>query len=75
MPGRTLLNVSAGAKLKALGPLSDLSLKLGISNLTDQRYWATIDSNGFSNSDPAGTAQTLLPAAPRQLFVTLSARL
>ena len=75
VPARTVLNMSAGAKLKSLGPLSDLSVKVGISNLTDQRYWATIDSNGFSNSDPNGTAQTLLPAAPRQLFVTLSARL
>ena len=75
VPGRILLNVSAGAKLKSLGALSDLSVKLGISNLTDQRYWATIDSNGFTNSDPGGTAQTLLPAAPRQVFVTLSARL
>ncbi|WP_366416334.1 hypothetical protein [Novosphingobium sp. 32-60-15] len=39
-------------------------------NLFDKRYVATIGSNGFGFS---GDNQTLLAAAPRQVFVTLKA--
>ena len=72
---RTLLNLSAGYQRKAWGLLSDVRMTLGITNLLDTRYVATLGSNGFSNSDPNGTAQTLLPGAPRQVFVSIGARL
>ncbi len=35
---------------------------------------STIGSNGFTNTDPTGTGQTLLAGAPRQVFVTLGGR-
>jgi iron complex outermembrane receptor protein len=75
VPSRTLLNLSAGYKAKSLGFLQEATVQLGVYNLTDQRYISTIGSNGFSNSDPTGMGQTLLPGAPRQVFLTFSAKL
>ncbi|OYZ14194.1 MAG: TonB-dependent receptor [Sphingomonadales bacterium 28-64-96] len=48
--------------------LNGLAVEGTVSNLFDRRYVATIGSNGFGF---AGDNQTLLPAAPRQFFVTL----
>ena len=64
-----------GRLLVRLGFLSEATVQVGVSNLTDRKYVSTIGSNGFSNSDPTGTGQTLLVGAPRQVFVTLSAKL
>ena len=75
VPSRTLFNLSGGYRMKSLGFLSDAALNVGVSNLTDQRYISTIGSNGFSNSDTTGMAQTLLTGAPRQVFVTLVAKM
>jgi len=44
-----------------------------VANAFDEDYISTVGSGGFSNSDAAGTAQTLLPGAPRQVFFTLKA--
>jgi iron complex outermembrane receptor protein len=75
VPERTLFNLSGGLRTKSLGFVSEATLQLSVSNLFDKKYISTIGSNGFSNSDPSGTAQTLLVGAPRQLFLTLSAKL
>lgn len=75
VPSRTLFNLSGGYRTKSLGFVSEATLQVGVSNLTDRKYVSTIGSNGFSNSDPTGTGQTLLVGAPRQVFVTLSAKL
>jgi iron complex outermembrane receptor protein len=48
--------------------LNNLAIEGTVTNLFDRRYVATIGSNGFGF---AGDNQTLLPAAPRQFFVTL----
>ncbi|OYQ30686.1 TonB-dependent receptor [Sandarakinorhabdus cyanobacteriorum] len=48
--------------------LNGLAIEASASNLFDRRYVATIGSNGFGFS---GDNQTLLPAAPRQFFLTL----
>lgn len=73
--GRTLMNLAGGYRWpKALG-LSEIALSGGVTNLANKKYVSTIGSNGFVNSDPGGTFATLLPGAPRQLFVTLSAKL
>jgi iron complex outermembrane receptor protein len=48
--------------------LNNLAIDGTVTNLFDRRYVATIGSNGFGFS---GDNQTLLPAAPRQFFVTL----
>lgn len=42
--------------------------------MTNEEYFSTIDSNGFVNSEPNGTTQTLLLGAPREFFVSLRAR-
>ncbi|HEX5755165.1 MAG TPA: TonB-dependent receptor [Arenimonas sp.] len=46
-------------------------LQLNATNLFDARYFATVGSNGFRPSDPAGTNYTLLAGAPRQLFLSV----
>ncbi|MBB2487851.1 TonB-dependent receptor [Mitsuaria sp. WAJ17] len=73
--GRTLLNLSAGYRSKSLGFVSEGSFTIGVSNLTNKKYISTVGSNGFSNDDPKGTAQTLLTGAPRQVFLSFSAKL
>ncbi|MFX7980956.1 hypothetical protein ABTK42_19195, partial [Acinetobacter baumannii] len=56
--GRTLFNLSGGLRTKSLGFLSEGSVQLGVTNLTDRKYISTVGSNGFGNS---GDSQTLLP--------------
>ena len=75
VPARTLVNLGAGYRWKSWGQLSDISLRAQISNLGNTSYVATLGSNDFSNSDRPGTNQTLLPGAPRSVYLTLSARL
>ncbi|MDC7684664.1 TonB-dependent receptor [Asticcacaulis sp. BYS171W] len=48
-----------------------IEVQLNVTNLTGADYIATIGSGGFTNSDTAGTAMTILPGAPRQAFVTV----
>ncbi len=69
-----LLNVGVGYRFKPFGPAKELVLQADGTNLTDEEYYSTIDSNGFVNSDPNGTTQTLLLGAPRQYFVSIKAR-
>jgi iron complex outermembrane receptor protein len=54
--------------------IEEFVIQADATNLTDEYYFSTIDSNGFVVSDPNGTAQTLLAGAPRQYFVSLKAR-
>ena len=75
VPSRTLLNGMIGYKLGNATGMSDAVLQLSITNITDQKYISTIGSNGFSYSDPQGTSQTVLPGAPRALFLSLSGKL
>lgn len=72
---RTLLNASVGYRLANLAGLKEASLQLSVTNLSDQRYVSTVGSNGFVNSDPTGTVQTLLAGAPRAVFLSFSAKL
>lgn len=68
-----MMNLALGYRFGNLGAAKDLTLQLDVTNLLDKDYIATVGSGGFGNSDLAGTAQTLLPGAPRQLFVSLKA--
>lgn len=68
-----LLNLSVGYRFQDLGALKQLTAQLDITNLTDEDYISTVGSGGFSNTDPNGTAQTLLPGAPQQAFFSLKA--
>jgi iron complex outermembrane receptor protein len=56
---------------KDLGFGKDLKVSLTLSNLLDKKYIGTIDSNGFTESDPHGTFTTLLTGAPRQAFLSV----
>lgn len=75
VPGRVLVHLGAGRHLGTLGALNTARLQLNVHNLGDHRHIATLGSNDFVNSDPAGNAQTLLPGAPRQFQLSFSARL
>ncbi|MBV8603090.1 MAG: TonB-dependent receptor [Pelomonas sp.] len=74
VPGRTLLNLSAGYRFPAMAYLKASSVQLNVTNLGDVRYISTLGSNGFVNTDPNGTAQTLLPGAPREFTVTFAGK-
>ncbi|MDO9319351.1 MAG: TonB-dependent receptor [Gammaproteobacteria bacterium] len=68
-----MVNVALGYHFGDLGALKDLTAQLDVTNLMDKDYISTVGSGGFSNSDLAGTAQTILPGAPRQMFMTVKA--
>jgi iron complex outermembrane receptor protein len=68
-----MMNLALGYRFGTIGAAQDLTLQLDVTNLLDKDYISTVGSGGFGNSDFAGTAQTLLPGAPRQLFVSLKA--
>jgi iron complex outermembrane receptor protein len=70
----TLLNVGAGYRLTVTSAIREIVVQLDATNVTDEEYFSTIDSNGFTTSDPSGTFQTLLLGAPRQLFLSFKAR-
>ena len=53
------------------GFMNGWSIEGVATNLFDKKYVSTIGTNGFANSDPNGTYQTLLAGAPQQFFVTL----
>jgi iron complex outermembrane receptor protein len=70
--GRVVMDASIGIKVpEGMGFLTGFALEGSVTNLLDKEYVSTVGSGGFGNSDPAGTAMTLLPGAPRQFFVTL----
>jgi len=70
----SLWDLGGGYRWKQVGPAKDVSLKVGINNLFDKKYFAFGD-NPFPASDPNGTSYNLLSGAPRSAFVTLSAKL
>ncbi|ESQ85190.1 hypothetical protein AEAC466_05630 [Asticcacaulis sp. AC466] len=67
VPSNTLTDLTVGYRFETIGT----TLQLNVTNLTDERYISTIGSNGFVNSDASGTSQTILPGAPRQVFVSV----
>jgi iron complex outermembrane receptor protein len=69
----SVVNLSAGYRFGNLGMLKELTAQVDVTNLLDKDYISTVGSGGFGNSDPSGTAQTLLPGAPRQMFLSLKA--
>jgi len=71
--GYSIVNLGLGYRFGDLGLLQGLTAQLDVTNLFDEEYIATVGSGGFSNSDPNGTAQTLLPGAPQQWFFSLKA--
>jgi iron complex outermembrane receptor protein len=69
----TLLNAGIGIRLPSIGAIEALTVQADVTNLADKKYFGTIDSNSFTESDADGTAQTLLRGAPRQYFLSIKA--
>jgi iron complex outermembrane receptor protein len=72
--GRFLTNVAGGYNRKELGPLQDLKLQLSIYNLTGEKYYSSIGTNGFDATDPTGESATLQVGSPRTFVGSLSVR-
>jgi len=68
VPGRALVDASAGWRLGGEGWTRGLAIQASVTNLFDKDHVSTIGSNGFGNT---GDRQTLLAGAPRQWFLTL----
>lgn len=68
----TTLDVGFGYDFGNVGPMKGAKLSLNITNLTDNRYVANLDSSVFAPDDAAGTIPILHSSAPRQIFGTLS---
>ncbi len=68
---RTLLDLTVGLRLKGIARVKDLTAQFNVTNLADEEYISTVGSAGFGNS---GDRQTLLNGAPRQMFLTLTAK-
>jgi iron complex outermembrane receptor protein len=73
--GFSMVNMSVGYRLGDLGFIKELTAQIDVTNVLDETYISTVGSGGFVNADPDGTAQTLLPGAPRQWFFSLKASL
>jgi len=73
--GHTLVDLTAGYRFgESAGFAKGWEIQANVTNLFDKKYVSTIGSNGFANSDPTGTNQTLLAGAPAQAFVTVKAQ-
>ena len=70
----TLLNVGVGYRLRNLGVVDEVVLQADVNNVTDKEYFSTLNSNGFTASDPNGTHQSLQLGAPRQFFFSAKAK-
>ncbi|AYV49069.1 TonB-dependent receptor [Caulobacter flavus] len=69
--GYTVADLTLGYRFDGEGWSKGLEIQANVTNLTDEDYISTVGSGGFVNRDTAGTTMTLLPAPPRQGFVTI----
>ena len=75
VPAFWLYSLSAGYKPKSFGMLKDISVQLNVENLFNKQYFSSMGTNGFDVSDPKGSLVTLQAGAPRQLFLSFSAKM
>jgi len=68
VPSQTLADLSFGYRFSGSPWLEGLEIQANITNLFDEEYVSTINSNGFPLR---GDSQTLLVGAPQQAFVTI----
>jgi iron complex outermembrane receptor protein len=73
VPDVTTVDVNLGYRFADDTFLDGLEAQLNVTNLFDTRYISTIGTNGYVDSDPTGTlsSQTMLAAAPTEVFFTL----
>ncbi|MHA6718147.1 TonB-dependent receptor [Sphingomonas sp. RS6] len=67
--GRVVVDATLGYKFVLGG--RQLEIQGNATNLFDKKYVATIGTNGFANTDPNQTLQTMMIGAPQQFFLTL----
>ncbi|UAL11987.1 TonB-dependent receptor [Caulobacter segnis] len=70
-PSTTVADLTLGYRFEGEGWGKGLEVQANITNLTDKDYLSTIGSGGFVNSDPTGEAMTVLPAPPRQFYLSV----
>lgn len=68
VPGHTVADLTLGWRFKGPGLLKGVDLQGNITNLFDERYVASMGTNGYGLS---GDNQTLQAGAPRAAVVTL----
>lgn len=71
VPSQTLADLSFGYRFSGSPWLEGLEVQANVTNLFDDDYISTINSNGFPIR---GDSQTLLVGAPQQAFVTVRKR-
>ncbi|MCE3264965.1 MAG: tonB-dependent Receptor Plug domain protein [Pseudoduganella sp.] len=69
VPGFAIWNLSGGYRWQSW------QLQLQVVNMFNKRHFATIGSNQFVATDPAGTFATLLTGAPREIFISIGFKL
>jgi iron complex outermembrane receptor protein len=68
----TVADLSVGYRFKSDNTLlNGLEVQGNVTNLFDKKYFSTVGSAGYGNSDPTGDGQTLMVGSPRQVFVTV----
>jgi iron complex outermembrane recepter protein len=73
--GRFLSDLGFGYERAELGAFKDLKLQLNVNNLTSEKYYASIGTNGFSASDPQALGNnTLQVGAPRSVSGSFTVR-
>ncbi|MEW6391670.1 MAG: TonB-dependent receptor [Pseudomonadota bacterium] len=73
-PSTTVADLTLGYRFAEEGWGKGLEVQVNVTNLTDKDYISTIGSGGFVNSDPNGQAMTVLPAPPRQAYLSIKKR-
>ncbi len=68
VPSQMLADLSVGYRFSGSPWLDGLEAQINVSNLFDEEYISTINSNGFPLR---GDSQTLLVGSPQQVFFTL----
>lgn len=71
VPGYAIFDLDLGYRFQGSGWQRDLVIQGNITNLLDRGYISSIGTNGFVDSDPNGTFQTLQAGAPRSFFITV----
>jgi iron complex outermembrane recepter protein len=68
---QTLFDLTLGYRLHRDDCFDGSEIQLNVTNLFDVDYISTIGSNGYVNSDPNGSFQTMQAGAPQQVTLTL----
>lgn len=71
VPSTTVADLTVGYRFAEDSWGKGFEIQANVTNLTDKDYISTIGSGGFVNSDAKGEAMTVLPAPPRQFYLSI----